>query len=196
MRMVIFVALTLLVASVALAGEKQTENNVNMPELQGRGTFTGILDTDSPTWDRGFISDIPFVDDCNFILVDSSADGQYYAVICIQVTDETPIEVVVDPTLTTINDTTLYIYCDPFDAAMPFTNANYYDDDGGEGHYSAILAADNVILTPGVDYYMVLSTFSAHDMGDYVIDTSFNVVECGTVDAEDMGWGSLKANYR
>ena len=195
MRFVMALMLTLLLAGGALAGEKLADGPFVYPELDGKATFAGILDTTCPTWDRGYGFDT-FDGDCAFELTDSSYDGQYYAVFCIKAMDENPIEIVVDDTLTNLSDTTLYIFCDPFDPDYPMTNVDFFDDDDGEGWYSAILATDNVVLAPDTAYYLVLSTFSPDDTGDFVINTSTNVVECGTVATEDLDWGSLKATYK
>ena len=98
--------------------------------------------------------------------------------------------------LTTIGDTFFTIYCDPFDIAAPELNAVYTDDDDGEGLLSAFTVDDGLTLTVGNTYFLVVSTYGAGEVGDFSINTSANIIECGTVATDFGSWDSLKAYYR
>ena len=184
-----------LLAGFAMAADEKIQDKDYVFEGTSRIQITGTLDSSSPTWNRAFGSGAPSLD-CIFGLSDSGADGQYFDQFCITSTDDNPIEIVVDGNATTISDTTLHIYCDTFDPNAPLDNCVYYDDDGGDGLYSAITAADNVVLPAGTEYWLILSTFSGGDMGDFVMDTSDNVALCGSVANEPTDWSSIKSLFR
>jgi hypothetical protein len=187
--------LTLVVSGLALAEQKRPDVKDGQMENPARIVLTGTLDADSPTWNRGFNNVDPPAPNCDFPLSDSS-DGQYYDVFCITSTDDNPIEVIVDPTGTTIGDTHMELYCDPFDPMSPLENAVFSDDDDGDGLLSAFLVGDGLVLSPGTQYWLVLTTFSPGDMGDFVINTSDNVEVCGGVANENHSWSDLKGLYR
>ena len=184
-----------ILAGFAMAADEKIQDKDYVFEGTSRIQITGTLDSSSPTWNRAFGSGAPSLD-CIFGLTDSGNDGQSFDQICITTTDDNPIEIVVDGNATVIGDTTLHIYCDIFDPNSPLDNCVYYDDDGGEGLYSAITLADNVFLPPGFEFWLVLSTFGAGDFGDFVIDTSDNVTLCGTVATEPTDWSSIKSLFR
>ena len=91
----------------------------------------------------------------------------YYAVFPITSSVSENLEVEVVAANTTLSDTVMTLYCDPFDPADPMANAIAYDDDGAGYPYSGFYASDGIYLDAGVTYYLVLSTFSAGDMGDF-----------------------------
>jgi hypothetical protein len=84
---------------------------------------------------------------------------------------------------TTLSDTVLSLYCDPFLPNVPAASLVAFDDDGGaEKGLSAFTAADNIFLTAGQSYWLVVSTFrgdntslveseedTVGDFGDYRI---------------------------
>jgi hypothetical protein len=74
-----------------------------------------------------------------------------------------------------LSDTVITLYCDPFDPMDPLHNIVAYDDDGGDGLYSAFFDTDGATMTAGDPYWLVLSTFSAGDTGDYDICLEGNV---------------------
>ena len=184
-----------LLAGLAMATDEKIQDRDYVFNGQSRIQITGTLDASSPTWNRAFGGGAPMVD-CMFGLTDSSIDGQTFDQICITSTDDNPIEIVVDADATTIGDTTLHIYCENFDSTMPLDNCVYYDDDGGDGLYSAITLADNVVLPAGTSFWLILSTFGSGDLGNYVIDTSDNVTLCGTVATENTDWSSIKSLFQ
>ncbi len=193
---VLIIAL-MLVAGSALAGEKVADTQNAVPTLSTLGVLSGTLDENSPTYNRIFGGSVSL--ECASEVSDSSIDGMYFGLFCIEVSNSDPIELIVDPAATLLNDTVMTIYCDPFDPGAPDANIVSYDDDGGEGLLSAFVVADGITLTPGNMYYVVLSTFGAgddDDMGAFAINTSDNVTECGTVATEASNWDSLKAIYR
>jgi hypothetical protein len=137
-------------------------------------SVVGTLDAGSPTWDRIFTGDIDL--NCNATSSDSGNDGMAYAQIPFEVTNTDPITVEVNAAGTTLADTVIALYCDPFDSGLPAENLVAYDDDGGTGLFSAFTLADNLTLTPGNTYHLILSTFTVSDFGDYQVDFSDNVV--------------------
>ena len=194
MKKVMFAILAVtLLAGFAMATEKIEDIDYVM-DNPSRMQIAGVLDADSPTWNRAFGSGDSSLD-CIFGLTDSSADGQFFAQYCIRGTDDNPIEIVVDGDATEIGDTTLHIYCDSFDPGAPLEECVYYDDDGGDGLYSAINLEDNVVLPPGTEFWLILSTFSGGDEGAFVINTSDNVALC-SVGTESTDWGTIKGLYR
>ena len=189
----------LLVAAVALAAsDKLPDTEDNTIQSPSRIQIAGVITEASPVWDRGYGFGDPSYD-CMFELTPAYYQGQYYDMFCFNVSDQMPVEfeVVLDGTL--LHDTTMHIFCDPFDAMMPLVNCLYYDDDGGEGLLSAITAEDGVVLAPGVDYWLVISNYGVgdpDDMGAFVINTSDNVALCGTVPLQDTDWSSVKGLFR
>ncbi len=136
-------------------------------------TYSGVLDATSPTWDRIYGGAVDPA--CNASVSDSSSDGQYYEVIPIQVTANEDLECEVHSG--DITDTVIALYCDPFDPANPANNVVAYDDDDGAGNLSAFLATDNITLSPGNTYYLVVSTYSGGVTGSFTVDfTSATVV--------------------
>ncbi len=191
----VMVLIMVLAAGMAIADEKTPDTSEFTMDAGTRIQITGELGDASPIWDRSFGFGDPAPTTCDFPFDASSITGQYYDFFCIESTDENPISIAVDPAGTTIGDTTLYLFCDPFDPSMPTSNGAYYDDDGGEGLLSAFLPGDNVILPPGTEYWLVISTFSAGDSGTFAIDTSDNVALCGGVAVEQSDWSSFKGLF-
>jgi len=186
--------LSLVLATAALAELKlpDTKDAVNQnPVLM---VITGTLDENSPIWGRGFNNVDPPDLSCNFPLTDSS-DGLFYDVFCVTGTDDNPVEIIVDAAATTIGDTHMELYCDPFDPMNPLEQAVFSDDDDGDGLMSAFTLSDGLVLSGG-EYWLVLTTFSAGAMGDFVINTSDNVIICGGVAVENQTWSHLKSIYR
>ena len=163
-RLMMLVLTTLLISTsaVVLATEKLPDTSEAVSTSAPVVVISGALTVNSPTWDRVFGGCLPL--DCMSQVSDSGSDGQYYDAHCIQVSDSTPIEAIVDENLTTIGDTVMTLYCDPFDPNNPMVNVVIYDDDGGAGLLSAFLVGGNITLTPGNMFWLVLSTFSAGDV--------------------------------
>ena len=192
---------TLIFASIAFAQGGTNDEAVTAVETKGAEanqpskvdhalfgpSVSGVLDNSSPIWDRIFGGAIDV--GCNATMTDSSNDGQYYADIAFQVTDSNPITVEVNGAGTSIGDTVIAIYCDPFDATMPMVNVVAYDDDGGAGTLSAFTAVDNISLTVGNTYHLILSTYSGGVAGTYQVDFSDNVV-LGTAGAGSLSCGT------
>ena len=195
MKKILLTTLVLaLLVGTAFAELKRPDVRDATMQEGSRIVITGTLDSNSPTWNRGFNNVDGPDPNCGFLLTDSS-DGQYYDLICITSTDDNPIEVIVDAAGTTIGDTHMELYCDPFDPNSPLANAVFSDDDDGDGLFSAFLAADNLVLNPGTNYWLVLTTFSPGDAGDFAINTSDNVVLCGGVANESRSWSEIKGLY-
>ena len=186
--------LALVLTTTAFAEMKRPDTKDVVFENPSLMVISGTLDSSSPIWNRGFNNVDPPDLGCNFLINDSS-DGQYYDVFCITGTDDNPVEIIVDANATTIGDTHMELYCDPFDPTNPLDNAVFSDDDDGDGLMSAFTLSDNLVLSGG-DYWLVLTTFSPGAMGDFTINTSDNVVFCGSVATKTQTWSELKALYR
>jgi hypothetical protein len=198
MRLVIAIlTIIALTGTLAMAGEKVPDTNNGGFITSSRGSIDGSFDENSPTYERPYGGGLSLA--CANPMTDSSTSNNFFAMYCISASDSNPIEIAVDAALTELNDTTLTIYCDPFDFMNPLDNAVTYDDDGGDGLLSAFTIADNITLTPGAQYYLVLSNFGSgdpDDLGAFSIMLGDNLIECGTVANEELNWDSLKANYR
>jgi hypothetical protein len=68
---------------------------------------------------------------------------------------------------TTIDDTVMTLYCDPFDPGLPTKHTVAYDNDDGDGSHCRFTAADNLDLDPRMRYWLVISTHLMGDGGDY-----------------------------
>ena len=79
-----------------------------------------------------------------------------YAAYQIAVTAEEDLEANIVLLGTTLADTVLVVYCDPFDPANPLQRVYGYDDDDGEGFHAAFTAADGVTLDPGETYWITI----------------------------------------
>lgn len=156
---------------------------------------SGSLTTLSGVWDRIYnLGDV--APGCGAEALDSANDGMYYDLYCLQVDDNQPIELVLDANGTNIIDTVLALYCDPFNPEDPTAGLIAYDDDGGVGTLSAFSAADGIVLQPGSEYWLVISSYGAGMTGDYVVQASSNVYDCGSVSREATSWGTVKGLYR
>ena len=120
----------------------------------------------------------------------------YYDVICFQTDSYDPIELNLDINGTDLADAVLTIYCSPFDPLHPDQNVIAFDDDSGLGTLSAITLDMNVALIPSTEYWAVISTYGANMTGDYALQRSNNVFDCGIVTNDAASWGALKGMYR
>ena len=66
-------------------------------------------------------------------------------------------------------DTTMTLYCDPFDVSDPTANIVAYDDDDGEGALSAFLPLESITLNLLTRYWIVVSTFDNGVAGDFTL---------------------------
>ena len=195
MRMLMILALTVLVTGSAAASEKQADVRDVHAVDGGRVALAGTLDAGSPVYDRAFNNNPPASTTCSHPLTDAASDGQYYAVFCLEATDDQPVEILVNEAGTTIEDTFLALYCDPFDPLLPLASAVFTDDDDGVGMLSAITVSDNVVLNPSWQYFVVVTTYDAGATGDFSVTTSDNLIEC-SVPVDAATWSSLKDLYR
>jgi hypothetical protein len=187
--------LLVLGAGAALALEK-TPDVIN---VAAKASFSppvsGSLSEFSGTYDRIYTQGM--IDaQCGAEAFDSINDAMYFDVYCLQVDDDQPIELVLDAAGTNIIDTVLTLYCSPFDPLHPDQNVVAFDDDSGETTLSAITLADNLALVEGQEYWLVISTYGANMTGDYLLQKSSNVYDCGAVANEKASWGAVKGMYR
>lgn len=166
------------------ARESGAQDTANVAALVHRGsataTITGRLDASSPTFDRR-VAGSPAMPAtaCDGVADDSASNGVPYAAFQIDVGGTAPVavEAAVVAGGTTLPDSVLYLYCDPFDAQDPGANLIFSDDDDGAGptgQLSAFTTADGVMLDPGQTYWLVISTFAAagSEWGNFRIDVS------------------------
>lgn len=167
------------------ARERAGADERNVTALTYRGsdsvTVDGTLDGSSPTFDRR-IPDGAVGNACDAQSADSTSDGVPYAAFQLQVAGSSadppvPFEALVQVAGTTLTDSVLYLYCDPFDDQNPDANLVFSDDDDGagpNGALSAITLSDGVMLTGGASYWLVISTFgsAASEWGDFSIALS------------------------
>lgn len=193
------VALLLFATGTAVAGEK-TPDVMNtaastITATSSNPPFFGVISDQLGTYDR--IYNQGAVDaQCGAEVLDSANDGMYYDILCLQVDDTNPIELVVAADGTDIIDTVLTLYCSPFDPLFPDRNVIAFDDDSGLNTLSAFTLSDDIRLAPGSEYWLVISTFGANMTGNYVIQPSGNVYDCGAVANEAASWGAVKGLYR
>ena len=195
MKHAIAIALIVLLAGTAIAETKQIDTVNATMENPSRLAISGTLDASSPTWTRGYNNTGTPDLNCAYPLTISNSD-LYFDMICITSTDDQPIEIIVDAASTTLSDTHMELYCSNFDSEDPLSNCVFSDDDGGEGYFSAFTLEDNLVLPAGTEYWLVLTTFSPGDAGDYLINTSDNVALCGSVATESANWDMIKGIYR
>ncbi len=177
---IVLFTLVALMSTIAMAGEKVPDTNNDGYLTSSRSSLDGVFDEYSPKYERPFGDGVSL--ECANPMTDSYTTENLFAMFCITATDANPIEITVDAALTELGDTTITLYCDPFDYTDPLTNVVSYDDDAGEGLLSAFLLSDNITLTPGDQYYLVLSNFGTGDPDD--------------MGAFELNWGSMKAYYR
>ncbi|MBK7769455.1 MAG: hypothetical protein IPI48_02680 [bacterium] len=185
---------TMSLALPALAQEKSLDSVNIKPGKAGFQMLPGTFDASSPTYDRIYGNDVDAA--CGAPMLDSANNGMAFDIFCIEVTDSAPVEIIVDPTLTTISDTVLTLYCDPFDPMAPALNVVAYDDDDGMGTLSALTASDDIRLVPGREYWVVVSTYGAGMYGSFTVQLSDNAAPCGGVAVDGATWGDLKGMYR
>lgn len=130
---------------------------------------SGSLGSGSRRWDRIEAGD-PSVDlTCSLPVADASADDVAFQAFPIRAStpgNNLEVEVVSD-TQTTLLDTVLALYCDPFDPLQPTANLVAVDDDDGDELVSRFHKSDGIVLEPELTYWLVLTTFDAASYGTY-----------------------------
>lgn len=73
---------------------------------------------------------------------------------------------------TDVSDTTLSLYCDPFDPAAADLNLVAYDDDGAGNLLSAFDGSEGAFMNANEQYYLVVSLFSPGSIagGNFQLD--------------------------
>jgi len=135
-------------------------------------SVTGTLDVSSQTWDRIVSSSVD--PGCNASSTPSAfgVGVPYLRFPVIVSAGVSNFEVTIVAEGTTVVDTVLALYCDPFDPANPAMNLVAYNDDidfDGGNLLSAFVFDDNIALGPG-QYWIVVSTFAPGDFGDFQLD--------------------------
>lgn len=189
-----FIMVSLALALPAMAAEKALDAANIKSGLTSFQTFSGTLDGSSPVYDRIYGTTVDA--HCGAPVFDSVNDSMAFDIQCIEVMDANPIEIILDPGLTSISDTVLTLYCDPFDPLAPSLNVVAFDDDDGMATLSALSVPDNIRLVPGLKYWVVVSTYGAGMHGNYTAQLSDNVFPCGGVSSEATTWGDIKGLYR
>ena len=194
MKKAIVLLLAVAVAAVAIASDlpKDPDRVDYVMDTPSRITIDGELTDATPTWHRwrpDSYSELSL--DCMLNFTTDYATEPHFDQYCLNVSTSDPVEIVV---MAAAFDTVIYLYCDPFDPANPTVNGVFMDDDDGDGLLSAILAADGVTLTPGLDYWLVICSYSS-TIGTYSMETSDNVSLCGSVGVENTSWSSVKGLF-
>jgi hypothetical protein len=194
MKKVIVLLLTLAVAGSVVAADmpKDVDTVDYQMDNPSRIVIAGELTDTTPTWHRWRPSSYSELGlNCDLVMTSDYSTEPHFDMYCFNVSDSEPVEFVVTDAGF---DTVIYIYCDPFDPMDPTVNAVYMDDDDGEGLYSAIFAENGVTLTPGLDYWFIICSYSS-TIGTYSVQTSENVALCGGVAAESKTWSNLKGLF-
>lgn len=133
-------------------------------------SFTAALEGSTATYDRVFSGSVDSA--CNAASDDSpTGDGVPYVAIELEVTEDEVFEAVVSSAGTTVSDTVISLYCDPFDPENPAANLVAYNDDISAGNaLSQFTADDGITLNAGDTYWLVVSTFAPGDFGVFQID--------------------------
>jgi len=153
-------------------------------------SISGSL-TGAPTYDRIFTGNVD--PNCNAASTLSGLGvGVPYAVIAIYTPVGENLIATVNPIGTDIADTTLTLYCEPFDSNDARQNVIAYDDDDGDGLLSAFDGSEGAFLAPGNLYFLVLSLFAPGTMGggNYKIDLGGDIMIAGTLTVSIAGTGS------
>jgi len=96
---------------------------------------------------------------------------------------------------TTIGDTTMSLYCAPFDPSDPPANMISFDDDGGPGVLSGFYPMDAITLNADTRYWLVISTYGNGATGEYALclGGGYSVIgdadNDGLLDDEDVCFG-------
>lgn len=194
MKHVIVTLLVLALAGLAIASDlpKDIDRVDYVMDSPSRIVITGELTVDSPTFERWRPTSYEELGlNCDLVMTSSYTTQPHYDLYCFNVSDNEPVEFVVDDASF---DTVIYIYCDPFNPADATQNAVYMDDDDGAGLNSAIFAANGVTLNPGQDYWFLICSYSS-TVGTYSVMTSDNVALCGAVANEASSWSNLKGLF-
>jgi len=207
MRPTSVLALAFLLGAPALAPSHADADGAREKSIMNRGgerpalvrdstgggtTIDSVLDSNSPTWDRIFSPDV--APNCG---ADSTPSGKGqgvpYAAFQIFVSQQEDLEAVIDLGGTTVRDTVMAVYCDPFDPATPMARLVAYDDDSGPGQLeAAFIAADGVTLSPGPPggppriYYLVVSSFSPGDFGTFRVNLTSATVQVVPVELQSF----------
>ena len=138
-----------------------------MPDTSRSDSTTGTLDG-SATYDR--VWGVNYDGTCNASSSDSASNGSSYLSFAIHTTADENLDAVVSASSGGLDDTVMFVYCDPFDPANPSANVVAWDDDGGTGYLSAISPADGVAITADTTYYLVIAGYSSSQLGDFTLD--------------------------
>ncbi len=195
MRILLTLLFVLALAATVQAGDADKLDQIDgIADGPGRIQIQGTLTTADPTWHRWRGVDYNQVSlDCNLAMTYEYTADPHYQVFCVQATDANPIQIWTAP-ITGQFDTVLYLYCDPFDAMNSTANCVTVDDDNGDGLLSFIGTATTVTLAPGAAYWLVICGYGATSLGEFLIETSDNVILC-TTPAEESTWGAIKTLY-
>lgn len=171
---VLFVALVVAIAFSGFAdlSEKTADlQDYSLPAGDRSDTTAGNIDGTN-TYDR--VYSVTYDGTCAATSSDSSQDGTSYEVFPFY--SPTGENLDAATTLGTLNDTVMFVYCDPFDPANPSANLMAWDDDDGDGYASAITPADGFFITANTTYYMVISGWGPSDLGTYTLDLGGDAV--------------------
>ncbi len=178
--------MTALLAMTTIAGA-QVDEQANQAQknlaavaraLQGSLSMTGSLNG-GPTYARIFTNDVQ--NDCTATSrLSGSGTGVQYAVIEINSpTGATLVASLANPG-TDLGDSTLSLYCDPFDDTDATLNLVGYNDDA-VGLLSTFDGSEGIVLAPGDSYFLVVSLFSPALIGGGNFELSIAGLNVGEV---------------
>ncbi len=157
-----------LVAQGSRDGAQDEKNSLpdrEIPPIANRAaTMSGNL-TGGPTYDRIFTSDVDPGCNATSTFSGSGVGVQYMSIAVHTTVASENMIAALNAGGTTISDTVLSLYCEPFDPANADLNLVAYDDDGGSGLLSAFDGSEGATVTSGNTYYLVVSLFSPGSIG-------------------------------
>ena len=145
-------------------GAVRGQINANIPEPEGEvvdpcsNAVDGDLSSCSPHYNRIESANVSAA--CTASSQDAIHNNMPYNAIQFVWTGAVPFTAEVLGGGTTLSDTVLSLHCDPFVPTSPVANLIAFDDDDGTTlGLSGFKASDNINLTPGNTYWLVVSTF-------------------------------------
>jgi hypothetical protein len=127
------------------------------------------LRNSDPLWNRPRDSGSTTSVACNASAQDSQNDGVPYRLVKFRTTvsEQLSITVTSQQPATSTFDPFIGVYCAAFAPVAPLANLISLDDDSAGWPNPAISTTRNIILTPNVDYFLVVSAYSSTGQTPY-----------------------------
>lgn len=189
MQKPIWILVAAMMSASAFADEKSDNRELSINAPAGGPSVAGNLDG-SATFDRRFL--VTYDGTCAAASLDSGNDGTSYDTYLVHSPSGQPMQAEV--VLNTLGDSVLFVYCTPFSPTSPDTNIRAWDDDGGVGLGSAIVAADGVAMVPNEVYTLVVTGFSPGNLGTYTLNLGGDL-QFGEPTAPALGLSTGAINF-